>query len=55
MLKARKKTPLNLAIDTALLKQVVAWISRQDVPPSKTAVLEAALREFLDAREKSGG
>lgn len=55
MSMARLKKPLNLAIDPKLLARLDAWIARQDVPPSKTAVLEAALRAFLDAREKRRG
>jgi hypothetical protein len=50
MLMARHKKPLNLALDPELLMQLEAWIARQDVRPSKTAVLEAALREWLAAR-----
>jgi hypothetical protein len=55
MSMARLKKPLNLALDPALLARLDAWIHRQDVRPSKTAVLETALREFLDARENRGG
>ena len=50
MSMARLKKPLNLAIDPALLARLDAWIARQDVSPSKTAVIESAIREFLDAR-----
>lgn len=52
MSMARLKRPLNLAIDPKLLARLDAWIARQDFPPSKTAVIEAALRAFLDAKEK---
>jgi hypothetical protein len=49
---ARLKRPTNLALDPELLDRLEAWIARQELPPSKTAVFELALREFLDARER---
>ena len=49
---ARLKKMISLAVDPDLLKRLEAWLSKQDFPPSKTAVIEAALRDFLDAREK---
>lgn len=49
---ARLKKMTSLALDPELLKRLGKWIASQDVPPSKTAVHEAALREFLDKREK---
>lgn len=45
----------SLALDRELLKRLDKWIAGQDVPPSKTAVHEAALREFLDKRERNDG
>lgn len=50
MQMARLKKPLHLAIDPELLQRLKDWIERQEVQPSMTAVLEAALREWLDAR-----
>lgn len=52
MLMPRLKKMLSLALDPELLAQMDVWIARQEFPPSKTAVLETALREFL---EKRGG
>jgi predicted transcriptional regulator len=49
---ARLKKMTSLALDTELLARLEKWIAAQDVPPSKTAVHEAALREFLDKRER---
>lgn len=49
---ARLKKMISLALDPELLTRLEKWIAAQDVPPSKTAVHEAALREFLDKREK---
>lgn len=50
---ARLKKHVNLALDPELLEKLFAWIARQDVPPSKTAVFETAIREFLEKREKA--
>lgn len=49
---ARNKTRISLDIETKLDERLEAWRSKQEFPPTKTAVIEAALREFLDAREK---
>ena len=49
---ARLKKMVSLAFNPELLRRLDKWIAAQDVPPSKTAVHEAALREFLDKREK---
>lgn len=49
---ARAKKMVGLALDPKLLERLDRWRERQDVPPSKTAVLEAAIREFLERREK---
>ena len=48
----RLKKMTSYALDPALLKRMDAWLSKQEFPPTKTAVIEAALREFLDARER---
>lgn len=50
-LMPRLKKMTSLALDPRLLDRLVAWIERQDVPVSKTAVFETALREFLEKRE----
>lgn len=49
---ARLKKTVSLALDPDLIKRIEKWIATQDVRPSKTAVHEAALREFLEKREK---
>lgn len=49
---ARLKKMTSLALDPELLERIEAWIGKQDVAPSKTAVFETALREFLEKREK---
>lgn len=54
MLMARQKRIVGLALDPALLDRLEAWRLAQDVPPTKTACMEAAIREFLDRREQKG-
>lgn len=48
----RTKKMVSLALDPDLLARLDAWIAKQEFPPTKTAVLETALREFLQKREK---
>jgi Arc/MetJ-type ribon-helix-helix transcriptional regulator len=48
----RLKKMMSLALDPDLLRRMDAWISKQEFPPTKTAVLETALREFLDKRDR---
>jgi predicted transcriptional regulator len=45
-----KKTPLALRLDPALMESLDAYIAQMDVPPARTAVIEAAIRDFLAAR-----
>ena len=49
---ARLKKMISLALDPELLKRLEVWMDKQEFPPTKTAVIETALRDFLDAREK---
>lgn len=51
MSMARIKKMVSYALDPELLARLNKWLARQDVAPSKTAVIEAALREFLEKRE----
>lgn len=46
----RNKKMVTYAVEPELLDRIEAWRTSQDVPPSKTAVVEAALREFLERR-----
>lgn len=48
----RSKTMRSYALDTELLARLEAWLATQDPAPSRTAVLETALRDFLDKRER---
>lgn len=52
MLMPRQKKMLSLAIDPVLLDRLDDWLAKQEFPPTKTAVIEAALKAFLDGREK---
>lgn len=52
MLMGRLKKVTGLALDPKLLDRLEKWRTAQDVPPTKTAVHETALREFLERREK---
>lgn len=47
----RAKQPLNIYIDAGLLLRLNRWLFDHEFPPSKTAAVEAALREFLGKRE----
>lgn len=49
---ARVKKIIGLALDPKLLERLEKWRQSQDVPPTKTAVHETALKEFLDKRER---
>jgi hypothetical protein len=53
MRMARRKKPVNLAIDPDILARLEAWIARQELPVTKTAVLEKAILEFLAKRENA--
>ncbi|WP_298958344.1 hypothetical protein [uncultured Roseibium sp.] len=44
---------VSFALDPEILKKLDEWIAAQPVPPSKTAVLEAALKKFIGETEKS--
>jgi hypothetical protein len=49
---ARNKTRISLDIAPELHERLEAWMAKQEFPTTKTAVIETALRQFLDAREK---
>ena len=52
MLMTRIKKPVSYALDPKLLARLDAWLKRQEFPPSKTTVIEVALSDWLDRREK---
>ena len=49
---ARNKTRISLDIAPELHERLEAWLKKQEFPTTKTAIIEAALREFLDSRER---
>ena len=51
MIMTRLKKPVSYALDPRLLDRLDAWIKKQALPPKKTAVIEAALRDYLDGHE----
>lgn len=52
MLKmARKKKMVSFALDRRVLERMDAWLRKQELPPSKTSLVELALDEFFDKRE----
>ena len=48
----RLKKPVSLALDPELLERLEAWMAKQEFPPTRTQIWEAALREFLEKRER---
>ena len=52
MSKVGKKSFASVRIDDSLMNQARTFIEQQPVPPTLTAVLETALREFLDRHAK---
>jgi len=47
----RHKKMVSYALDPAILRRLDEWRARQDPAPSKTAIIESALRDWLDGRE----
>lgn len=50
---ARLKKPLHVYIDAELAERLDAWLAKQVLPPSKTTLVELAIKELLDRLEKS--
>lgn len=50
MVTSRKKTPITMALDPKILSAVAAWMEAQELPVTKTWVVETALKEFLEKR-----
>jgi hypothetical protein len=51
MNRRQKKVAVTYTIDQNVLQKFHTWLDRQSIKPSKTAVVEAALREFLERQE----
>jgi hypothetical protein len=43
---------VSFTLDLELIERLEAWLKSQAIPPSKTAVMEASLRGFLDSKER---
>lgn len=53
MLMARKKTVATFTISPEVIDRLEKWLASHELPPGKSAVVEKALVEFLDRREKA--
>ena len=51
-MRPNRKT-VSYNIDTAVLATLDAWLGRQPVRPSKSAVVEKALKTFLDPPKRA--
>ena len=47
----RNKKQIGLALDADLLARFDKWLAEQRFPPSRTAVIEDLLKEFLDEQD----
>ena len=50
MMMARRKRMVSFALDPELIARLEAWLAKQELSTTKTAVIEAALREWLHKR-----
>ena len=50
---ARAKKMMTMTLDPKLVERLDAWIKKQDFPPARNAVIEKAVKEFLDANDGS--
>lgn len=48
---ARKKKMVTLTLDPELVERLKAWLERQEFAPPQNAVIEAAIKAWLDDRE----
>jgi predicted transcriptional regulator len=49
-----KKKPLTLKVDPSLMERLDAFLRRADLPVTRTAFIETAIRRELDSREGKG-
>lgn len=47
----RKKRMVQLTLDPELVNRLDDWIRDQPVPPPRNAVVETAIKAFLDAQD----
>ena len=50
----RNKKQIGLALDADLLANLDDWLAAQRFPPSRTAVIEDLIREFLGHQSLGG-
>lgn len=50
----RKKKMVTLTLDPVLVERLERWMAGQEFPPAKNAVVEAALKEWLEGRDDGG-
>jgi metal-responsive CopG/Arc/MetJ family transcriptional regulator len=49
---ARAKKMVTMTLDPSLLRRLDEWIEKQQFPPARNAVIEAAVTAFLDQQER---
>ena len=50
----RQKQPVTWTLDPEIIERLKAWISRQEIRHPQNAVVEQALKRFLDEAEGAG-
>ena len=55
MVDKRNKKMVSFALDQSLLEDMERWIAAQTVPPSKTSLIEIAIRKFLENENRKQG
>jgi Arc/MetJ-type ribon-helix-helix transcriptional regulator len=48
----RKRKMVSFTLDPLVIERLEAWLAAQEFPPNKSQVIDAALREWLDRRER---
>lgn len=52
----RDRKPINLTLDPEVVRRLDAWIEQQPIRAGRSAVVESAIKAFLDDQEpKSKG
>jgi metal-responsive CopG/Arc/MetJ family transcriptional regulator len=48
---ARDRKPINLTLDPEVVQKLDAWIEKQPIRAGRSAVVEAAIKLFLEGQE----
>lgn len=48
----RDRKPINLTLDPEVVRKLDAWIEAQTVRVGRSAVVEAAIKEFLESQDQ---